>query len=76
MQLSKKQNTEEYDEEPVYYCKRCLSLNIRQILYVANMDYCEDCGAVDIGTASIEEWDNLYKEKYGISFMDKSKKRK
>jgi len=27
---------EEYDKEPVYYCKRCLSLNIRQIPMVDN----------------------------------------
>ena len=59
-----------YDEEPVFFCKRCLSLNIRQLLTVANMDYCEDCGATDIESTSIEEWEKLYKERYGVKFLN------
>lgn len=74
MQFSEQQNRDPYDEEPVYYCKRCLSLNIRQLIGVAGMDYCEDCGAVDIGTADIEEWEELYKQKYGIPFLQKEEK--
>lgn len=65
-----------YDDEPVYFCKRCLSLNIRQVRYVTDIDYCEDCGAADIGTASIEEWDALYRKKYGISFIEVTDKKK
>lgn len=65
-----------YNEEPVYYCKRCLSLNIRQIPSMKSMDYCDDCGAVNIGTASIEEWSALYKERYKCDFISKEKKRR
>jgi hypothetical protein len=62
---------EDYDREPVYYCKRCLSLNIRGVPLVENVDYCGECGATDIGTATIEEWKALYKKKYGKDFVIK-----
>ena len=64
-------NKESYDDDPVYYCKRCLSLCICQMPFVKNQDYCEDCGAVDIGTTSIEEWQKLYKNKYGHDHIEK-----
>lgn len=62
---------EDYDKEPVYYCKRCLSLNIRQIPMVDNQFCCGDCGTVDLGTASIEEWEEMYNKKYGHNFIVK-----
>ena len=75
MQFSEQQTKDPYDEEPVYYCKRCLSLNIRQLQGVANMDYCEDCGAVGSGTADIEEWEKMYEQKYGTPFLKKEEKK-
>ena len=60
-----------YEDEPVYYCKRCLSLNIRQVPMMPELSYCDDCGAVDIGEASFEEWDEMHVEKYSCHFMDK-----
>ncbi len=62
---------EDYDDEPVYYCKRCLSLNIRQVPLMENLDYCGECGSTEIETTSIEEWKALYKEKYGRDFIVK-----
>lgn len=56
---------EQYDEEPVFYCKRCLSLKIKKMPLVENQDYCGDCGSADIGTVDIEEWNRMYEEKYG-----------
>lgn len=32
---------------------------------------CGDCGTVDLGTASIEEWKELYRKKYGKDFVEK-----
>lgn len=61
----------DYDDEPVYYCKRCLSLNIREIPMMDNQFCCGDCGTVDMGTTSIEEWKILYKKKYGRDFVEK-----
>lgn len=55
----------EYDKEPVYYCRRCLSLAIKT---VGQFDYCDDCGCTDIGVTDIYTWQNMYKEKYGKEF--------
>ena len=32
--------TSKYNDEDVFYCSHCLSLNIR---YIDDIDYCEDC---------------------------------
>ena len=61
----------EYNSEPVFYCKDCLSLKIRDVEHIDNSEYCDDCGSTDIGTASIEEWDAKYVAKYGHHFTDK-----
>lgn len=61
----------EYDEEPVFYCKRCLSLNILQMPMMEDQCYCGECGTTDIGTTDIEEWKELYKKKYGHDFVVK-----
>ena len=57
--------------EPVYYCKNCLSLRIRDVEHLSNSEYCDECGSTDVGTTSIEEWDTLYKERYKHKFLDK-----
>jgi len=67
-----KEYDESYDDDPVYYCKRCLSLNIRDIPLVEDQMYCGECGTVDVGVApTIHEWKKLYKEKYGHDYIEK-----
>ena len=39
----------EYNEEPVFYCKRCLSLRIMNIPKVEDSDFCDTCNGTDIG---------------------------
>jgi hypothetical protein len=63
----------EYDEEPVYYCKRCLSLNIRQMPILNHQDYCGECGSAEVGCVDIEEWNQLYEKKYGHPYIDRTK---
>jgi hypothetical protein len=53
----------EYDKEPVYYCKRCLSLAIKS---VGEYDYCTKCNCTEIGVTDIHTWLDMRKEKYGI----------
>lgn len=60
-----------YDDDPVYYCKRCLSLNIRSMPFVDGKDYCDDCGAVDIECTDIESWKKMYRERYGHDYIIK-----
>ncbi len=61
----------DYDDEPVYYCKRCLSLNIRQIPMLEGQYYCAECGTVELDTATIDEWKELYRKKYGKDYIEK-----
>lgn len=65
---AQQEEKQDYNEEPVYYCSCCLSLAIRT---VETLDYCDSCGNTNIQQLSIEEWEKLYKEKYGKSFINK-----
>lgn len=60
----------DYNKEPVLYCKRCLSLKIMNIPKIEDSDYCDECGSTDVGKCSIEEWETLYKAKYGYNFLE------
>lgn len=60
-----------YNDEPVWYCKRCLSLKIKQMPHVKGQDYCAECGATNLESADIEEWKKLYKKKYRHDFVQK-----
>jgi hypothetical protein len=60
-----------YEEDPVYYCKRCLSLSICSVPYIEGQDYCRECGATDIGITDIETWKTYYRERYGHDFIMK-----
>ena len=62
---------QEYNEEPVFYCKNCLSLKIKTVQVDSNLDYCDECGSTDIAQTSIEEWRDTYKNRYGTDFLNK-----
>lgn len=62
---------QEYNEEPVFYCKNCLSLKIKTVQVDSNLDYCDECGSTDIAQTSIEEWRGIYKNRYGTDFLNK-----
>lgn len=60
---------EEFNQEPVHYCKHCLSLNIKIIdLDDNSLDYCSDCGCTEIETTDIFSWKEKYKQKYNKEF--------
>jgi hypothetical protein len=64
---------EDYDEEPVVYCARCYSLNIRHDEDVSEWgseDYCGNCGCSDVVSSSIQEWEELYSRRYGKKFVE------
>ena len=62
-----------YNDIPVFYCKKCLSLKIRYVSGYENMDYCDECGSTNIGTCSILEWEEMFKKKYGYKFLGEKK---
>lgn len=58
---------EQYNEDPVYFCKECLSINIR--FTREDIDYCDNCGSVDIDKTNIYTWIHFYTRKYGKPFL-------
>jgi hypothetical protein len=44
---------EAYNNIPVLFCSRCLSLRIRQI--DDEIDFCDECGDIDISETHIED---------------------
>ena len=62
---------EDYNNEPVHYCKQCLSLKIK---IVGGFDFCDDCGSTSVDTAHIDDWDKLYQERYGETFLESGEK--
>lgn len=67
--MQKQCKIREYDEEPVTFCARCYSLKIKYEDSIG-IDCCEDCGSSDLQTASIEEWEKLYKGRYGHKYIE------
>ena len=37
---------------------------------MADSDYCDECGSTNIEQCSIQEWEKLYKERYGHNFLE------
>ncbi len=64
----------DYNEEPVFYCKQCLSLKIRSVQNLKDSEYCDDCGATDIECINIKDWSDLYKKRYGHDYLETFKK--
>lgn len=63
---------DEYNNEPVFYCVKCLSLKIRDIPYMSDSDYCDACGSTNIQQTHIDQWEEMYEKKYGHKFLTKS----
>lgn len=55
------QRKKKYDEEPVCYCKYCLSLKIIEEDGIVS---CDACGSANVDMTDIETWEKLYEEKY------------
>lgn len=58
-----KQKSREYNNEPFYYCKNCLSLDIR---ILNGVDYCNCCGSTSSITEGndINDWLDAYNKMY------------
>jgi hypothetical protein len=73
-------NKEGYENEPITYCKTCLSIHIKTIKFdkgpegeEREVDYCVPCGNTELETVHLSEWEDLYEEKYGERFLTKKK---
>ena len=61
----------EYNNEPVFYCKHCLSLRIKSVPDIEGLDYCDDCCSSFLYSTDIETWRQLYKDRNGFDYLDK-----
>lgn len=64
-------DVDEYNKEPVHYCKHCLSLNIQIMdddFDTGFLDFCADCGSTDIEQTDIHTWEKMYEQKYKKNF--------
>ena len=61
---------EEYNDVPVYYCTECLSLAIMNISTSEEACYCDKCGCTSVAEAHINDWEKLYKDKYGVTYLN------
>lgn len=71
--ITSKENS---NNEPVTYCKTCLSIHIKTVEFKdteQEVDYCIPCSNTDLGEAHISEWEDLYEERYGDKFLNKKK---
>lgn len=58
--------TEDYNNIPVHYCTRCLSLKIK--ILDKYVDYCDNCGSTNIDSCHIDEWQEMYKKRFNKNF--------
>lgn len=69
----------EYNKDNVVYCERCLSLNILRLSPVDpnNPDnsvcYCDSCNSTELKSSTLEDWDTLYYQKYGVRLLDQKR---
>lgn len=61
---------EEFDKEPVYYCKQCLSLKILTIPDLEDCNFCDECNSTNIEQINIHDWEKLYEHRYGHKFIN------
>lgn len=64
-------NNNEFNNEPVFYCKHCLSLKIKSVPGIEGLDYCDKCGATDIDKTDIYTWEQMYRKRFGFNHLDK-----
>ena len=62
----------DYNAIPVFYCKHCLSLNIKTVdesIDAEYLDFCANCGSTEIEKTDIHTWEKMYEQKYGKNFL-------
>ena len=63
-----KYTMDEYNNEPMHFCKTCLSANIRE-LSSSNLFVCGECGNSKLDEAKVNDWIEMYTKEYGKPFL-------
>lgn len=58
------------DDDKVTYCANCYSLSIKE---EDGLELCTKCGCLDTHTATFEEWEALYENRYKKKFVERNK---
>lgn len=69
--ISRDEKIKEYNQEPIFYCKNCLSLKVINIPDIPDSDFCDECGSTNIDSCLIQEWEKMYKDKFKHNYLDK-----
>ena len=69
--MLKQDKLKDYDSDPVTYCSKCYSLNIRHDDDI-DLDYCGECGCTDFQTSLVVDWEKLFAKRYGHKFVEAS----
>jgi len=67
---------ESSNNEPITYCKTCLSIHIKTVKFEdteQEVDYCVNCSNTDLETSHVSEWEDMYEAKYGERFLTSKK---
>lgn len=70
--MSDQDKRNDYDDEPIFYCANCLSLSIIHEDSI-DSDCCKDCGGTNIKEAMPDEWEKMYRRKYGKDYVTKDR---
>lgn len=73
MGKSNKIPKEIYDAIPVFYCKQCLSLRIKELSSDSNVNFCDECNSTNIDTTDIFTWEEMYEQRYGNKYLNTDK---
>jgi len=69
---------DDFNNVPVTYCKTCLSLHLKIVEFKKEnggvhehkeVPYCVACSNTDLDSCHITEWEKLYEERYGETFL-------
>ena len=66
-------SSSKYNDETVTYCTRCLSLaivNVDDPMRFGFSCFCDNCTSTDTATGSIFEWEEMFKDKYGRTYIN------
>lgn len=64
-----KQKKAEYNSEPIYFCKHCLSLKVMNESRLPDLEYCGECGSTNVDITDIDTWQKMYEKKYGFNYL-------
>lgn len=70
MENTKHPSKEEIDKIPVHYCVGCLSLHILRGTSDEIPAFCGKCYSTNIASTDINNWRELYHERYGKYFEE------